>query len=588
MTTSSKMKLSTDRVLKGLEELRNQKLLCDVHLVAEGAKFPAHRVVLAAASPYFQAMFTGGFKENQMNEITLNDTSSAGLKCVLDAIYTGELLLSEENVCAVLPLASLLQLNEIVKFCEGFFVTNVSGQNCLSFLSAAEKFDLQEALDVCNKFILENFDTVSKLAEFTNLSKEQLCYYISDDRLKTSHGEMDVYRATLKWFEANRSAKGTGDNSSDLADLMQHVRFPLIPNDLILEEIQHCPQNSENTQVRKMVTEAQRFHNKFFAQPLREGKQFQPRGERMLALIQPTEAQTKLHMIRVKGSKLFLDQFSEQDVDVNLKPSSICLLTKGNYLFLFGSEIPYNRAVGLRYDVRNGAWTNLKPPPFKAYLGMAGALLKDRLYLIGGMGLSQNVSLSQNAHNVSANVSQYSIETNSWLKLENLPTPLASHAAASHGNYVFCAGGSLHDSEVTNKLYAYDAVGKIWLTKASMNSKRFKFSMEGLGAKLVACGGLRSPHVEIYDIADDQWTLIQNCALSHHYCPASVVLNDKVYVIGGSGMNSQGTMSKTDFVSAVDVQNATVRKVSNIPFRVASHACALLTAPNTTFPRHTK
>ena len=102
--TVSKIKLSTDHVLKWLDDLRDRKLLCDVHLVAEGAKFPAHRVVLAAASPYFQAMFTGGFKENQMNEITLNDTTFQGLKCVLDAIYTGELSLSEENVCAVLPI----------------------------------------------------------------------------------------------------------------------------------------------------------------------------------------------------------------------------------------------------------------------------------------------------------------------------------------------------------------------------------------------------------------------------------------------------------------------------------------------------
>ena len=111
MATLSKMKLSKDHVLKGLDELRNQELLCDVHLVADGAKFPAHRVVLAAASPYFQAMFTGGFKENQMNEITLNDMSSQGLKCVLDAIYTPELLLSKENVCDVLPVASQWQLN---------------------------------------------------------------------------------------------------------------------------------------------------------------------------------------------------------------------------------------------------------------------------------------------------------------------------------------------------------------------------------------------------------------------------------------------------------------------------------------------
>ena len=177
---TSKVKLSTDHVLKGLDELRNQAVLCDVHLVAEGAKFPAHRVVLATASPYFQAMFTGGFKENQMDEIKLNYMSSEGLKCVLDTIYTGELSLSEENVCDVLPVASQLQLNEIVENCEGFFTRNICTHKCLSFLSAAEKYDLQKAVNKCNKFVLNNFDVISQMAEFKNLSKELLCTYMSN------------------------------------------------------------------------------------------------------------------------------------------------------------------------------------------------------------------------------------------------------------------------------------------------------------------------------------------------------------------------------------------------------------------------
>jgi hypothetical protein len=33
--------------------------LCDVNLLVEGQKIRAHKIILAAASPYFKAMFTG-------------------------------------------------------------------------------------------------------------------------------------------------------------------------------------------------------------------------------------------------------------------------------------------------------------------------------------------------------------------------------------------------------------------------------------------------------------------------------------------------------------------------------------------------
>ena len=41
------------------EELRRQKQLCDVVIHIASAEFSAHRVILAAASPYFRSMFTG-------------------------------------------------------------------------------------------------------------------------------------------------------------------------------------------------------------------------------------------------------------------------------------------------------------------------------------------------------------------------------------------------------------------------------------------------------------------------------------------------------------------------------------------------
>ena len=589
-----KVKLSTDYVLRGLEVLRNERLLCDVHLVAEGEKFPAHRVVLAAASPYFQAMFTGGFKENQMNEVTLNDTSSEGLRCVLDAIYTGELSLSVENVCDIVPLANQLQLNEIVEHCGIFLSQNVSTHNCLSFLSVAEKYDLQKAVDECNKFVLENFDTVSRSTEFTNLSKQKLCCYLSDDQLKVHKGEVEVFRATLKWFVANRSVEGASDNSTYLVDLMQHVRFPLIPGNILLDEVLTNELIPENPQVMRMVREGLWFHSSdnIFLQPLQEGKQFQPRGEEMLALVRSTGrrtgrsytvGQTELHMIRGTDGMPFHAQYSQQALPMKLLPGSVSLVTKGNYLFLIGIETDteHLRPIAVRFDVRKNTCLDLKPPPYKASLDMASALLNNNVYVVGGQHIIRNSQNQYTRGNPSASVSQYSIETNSWSKLENLPKPLWYHSAASYGNYVFCAGGYPVVWNTADKLYAYDVVGKIWLSKASMIHQRAEFSLEAVGAKLVACGDKHLSSVEIYDIADDQWTLIQNEVLKNHIDAATIVKDNVVYVIGGSTLDNDGTVTKTDDVSIVDVDKATIRRVSNIPFGGCYHACALLTVPNT-------
>ncbi|VDK68032.1 unnamed protein product [Anisakis simplex] len=53
------------------DEIRRTGKLCDVVLVADGLRFSAHRVVLAATIPYFRAMFTAEMAECQQKEVHL-------------------------------------------------------------------------------------------------------------------------------------------------------------------------------------------------------------------------------------------------------------------------------------------------------------------------------------------------------------------------------------------------------------------------------------------------------------------------------------------------------------------------------------
>jgi hypothetical protein len=59
------------RALGGMESLRLARSLCDVTLQAENKQFEAHRVVLAASSAYFRAMFAGHMEESRQRVVVI-------------------------------------------------------------------------------------------------------------------------------------------------------------------------------------------------------------------------------------------------------------------------------------------------------------------------------------------------------------------------------------------------------------------------------------------------------------------------------------------------------------------------------------
>ena len=111
-------------LLSKCAQFRDEGQFIDVRLKVLEDIFPAHRIVLAANSDYFYAMFTAEMKESNQEVIELKDESISpdALKIVMDSIYTGDLRVNEENVFEVLAAADHLQVLSVVKLCCDFLL----------------------------------------------------------------------------------------------------------------------------------------------------------------------------------------------------------------------------------------------------------------------------------------------------------------------------------------------------------------------------------------------------------------------------------------------------------------------------------
>uniref|UniRef100_A0A8C9PT00 BTB domain-containing protein n=1 Tax=Spermophilus dauricus TaxID=99837 RepID=A0A8C9PT00_SPEDA len=105
-------------LLQGLATLRAQGQLLDVVLTINREVFHAHKVVLAACSDYFRAMFTGGMREASQDVIELKGVSARGLRHIIDFAYSAEVTLDLDCVQDVLGAAVFLQMLPVVELCE--------------------------------------------------------------------------------------------------------------------------------------------------------------------------------------------------------------------------------------------------------------------------------------------------------------------------------------------------------------------------------------------------------------------------------------------------------------------------------------
>ncbi|XP_024061360.1 actin-binding protein IPP isoform X2 [Terrapene carolina triunguis] len=161
-------------ILAQMNKMRGGHNFCDVQLQVGEEGFKVHRLVLAASSPYFAALFTGGMKESSKDVVRILGVEAGIFQMLLDFIYTGVVNVGESNVQELIVAADMLQLTEVVDLCCEFLKGQIDPLNCIGLFQFSEQIACHDLQEFTENYIHAHFLEVQSGEEFLALTKEQL------------------------------------------------------------------------------------------------------------------------------------------------------------------------------------------------------------------------------------------------------------------------------------------------------------------------------------------------------------------------------------------------------------------------------
>ena len=139
------LKLNNDR--------KTSAKYCDITLVIDEHKYPAHKCVLGLLSPFYDKMFSIEMKEKRDNEAVIKGVTREVFEVILDFVYTGNIILTMENVFGIIEAAHYLDLPYVKECCSTFLGNKVTTENWMSIVAYGKRYDYNEVLEKVDKIL---------------------------------------------------------------------------------------------------------------------------------------------------------------------------------------------------------------------------------------------------------------------------------------------------------------------------------------------------------------------------------------------------------------------------------------------------
>uniref|UniRef100_A0A665TQI8 BTB domain-containing protein n=1 Tax=Echeneis naucrates TaxID=173247 RepID=A0A665TQI8_ECHNA len=477
-------------IMAVMNNLRKQGTLCDVTLVVQGKHFPAHRVVLAAASHFFSLMFTSKMMESMSHEVELRSAEPDIIELLIEFIYTARISVNSSNVQSLLDAANQYQIEPVKKMCVEFLKGQIDATNCLGISALADCMDCPELKAAATDFFQLHFTEVYKLDEFLQLDVTQLTHLLHQDKL-TVRAEAQIYDAAVRWLKYD-----VCNRQQHMVEVLGCVRFPLVSKTFLSKTVQAEPLIQDNPQCLKMVISGMRYHLLSLEDREDLGENSRPRRKKhdyRIALFGGSQPQS-CRYFNPKDSS-----WTDIRCPFEKRRDATAVFWDNVVYILGGSQLfPIKRMDC--YNVLKDSWySKLGPPTPRDSLAACAA--QGKIYTSGGSEVALDL------------FECYDTRTESWQVKTSMLMARCSHGSVEANGLIYVCGGTVGNNvsgRVLNNCEVYDPNTQQWRELCGMRESRKNHGLVVVNNKIYAVGGqgtlgITLSNMTYYDIASNEW-----------------------------------------------------------------------------------
>ncbi|KAK4876423.1 hypothetical protein RN001_012845 [Aquatica leii] len=513
------------KLLNNLNVLRLNSILCDVEIIVEGKVIKAHRAVLAASSPYFNAMFTSDLCEKDQRSVELHAISPNVLTTLIDFVYSGEIEINQNNVQELMIAADMLELEDVVLGCAEYLIKELHAVNAIGIYRFAESHNWRNLQSAALQFIQSHYPQIINEDEIYELPKDQIIQFLSSENLQVD-SEFQVFQSAIRWINHD-----IVERRRYVFEVLKYVRLSLLPIGLLERAITECTDSSLRVALKSI-------HNDLTS---KKGC--------LVALNVYPRLGAKKHIFVVGGSKrefnnlnrscessyVTIERFDtfkrEWCKTPNMTVSRIVpgvAALNGN-IYVVGGEHGFNSlACGERYNLQDNRWTQISSMSVpRCEFGLCS--WNGYLYAVGGW-------VGGDRGDIGDSIERYNPQTNMWMIIGNLPQPRFSMGVVTYEGLIYLVGGCTEFQRFSQDLLSYNPITGEWNTLQLMSVARSQMGVAVLDDYLYVVGGNNKSQVlssvERYSFKKGTWSMVPSMSVGRSG-PAVAAVDGLLYVIGG-------------------------------------------------------